>query len=87
MDNPYLGYSDMIFANVYQALATECLKYYANEASKKLPNNPAHFALQGRIFIEEDNIDSLVQRFNEAKRVPDRRFGDYIIAMASSVST
>jgi len=71
LDNPHLGYSDMIFANVYQALGNrDSLKYYANEAAKKLPNNPAHFALQGRIFIEEDKIDSLVQRFNEiSKRI------------------
>ena len=87
LDNPHLGYSDMIFANVYQALGNrDSLKYYANEAAKKLPNNPAHFALQGRIFIEEDKIDSLVQRFNEiSKRVPDREVWRlYLSAMASS---
>ena len=87
LDNPYLGYSDMIFANVYQSLGVrDSLKFYSNEASRKLPNNPAHFALQGRIFIEDDKLDSLVIRFNEiSKRVPDREVWRlYLSAMANS---
>ena len=74
IDNPYLGFSDMIFANVYLGLGIkDSLKYYSNEASRKLPNNPSHFALQGKIYLEEKKLDSFVNRFNEiTSRVPDK---------------
>ena len=73
-DNPYIGFSDMVFANVYQALGVrDSFVYYTREASRKLPNNPTHFALQGRIFLEEKKIDSFVNRFTEiTSRVPDK---------------
>jgi len=85
-DNPYLGFSDMIFANVYQALQVrDSFEYYAREASTKLPNNPSHFALLGRIFLEDKKLDSFVMRFNEiTKRVPDRQIWKlYLSAMVS----
>lgn len=74
-DNPYIGFSDMVFANVYQALQVrDSFEYYARQASRKLPNNPAHFALLGQIFVKDKKIDSFLMRFNEiTKRVPDRQ--------------
>ena len=73
-DNPYIGFSDMVFANIFQALGVrDSLKFYARQASRKLPNNPAHFALQGRIFLEEKKLDSFVDNFKEiVSRVPDK---------------
>jgi hypothetical protein len=73
-DNPYIGFSDMVFANVYQSLGVrDSFIYYAREASRKLPNNPAHFALQGKIFLQEKQLDSFVNRFTEiTSRVPDK---------------
>lgn len=85
-DNPYLGFSDMIFANVYQALEVrDSFEYYAREASRKLPNSPSHFALLGRIFLEDKKLDSFVMRFNEiTKRVPDRQIWKlYLSAMVN----
>ncbi len=73
-DNPYIGFSDMIFANVYQSLGMkDSFSYYTRKAYQKLPNNPAHYALLGRIYVEEGKIDSLDLIFKEiTSRVPDR---------------
>mgnify|MGYP001457855175 CR=1 FL=1 len=73
-ENPYLGFSEMIFANVYQALEMkDSFSYYARKAYKKLPNNPVHYALLGRIYVLEGKIDSLNLIFKEiTSRVPDR---------------
>ena len=73
-DNPYLGFSDMLLAHVYQNMGVkDSFEYYTMEASKKLPNNPAHFALLGKILLAENKLDSFNSKFKEIiKRVPDR---------------
>ena len=73
-ENPYIGFSDMIFANVYQSLGMkDSFSYYTRRAYKKLPNNPAHYALLARIYVQENKIDSLDLIFKEiTSRVPDR---------------
>lgn len=73
-DNPYLGFSDMLMAYVYQSLEmNDSFEYYANEASRKLPNSPIHFALSGNILLAENKLDSFNYRFKEiTSRVPDR---------------
>ena len=85
-DNPYIGFSDMIFANVYQAFQVkDSFEYYAREATRKLPNNPSHFALLGRVLLEEKKLDSFVMRFNDIiNRVPDRQIWKlYLSAMVT----
>ena len=85
-DNPYIGFSDMIFANVYQAFQVkDSFEYYAREATRKLPNNPSHFALLGRVLLDEKKLDSFVMRFNDIiNRVPDRQIWKlYLSAMVT----
>ncbi len=73
-DNPYLGFSDMLLAYVYQNLKMkDSFKYYTKEANRKLPNSPIHFALLGNILLSEEKLDSFNYRFKEiTNRVPDR---------------
>lgn len=73
-ENPYLGFSDMLLAYVYQNLKMkDSFEYYTKEANRKLPNSPIHFALLGNLLLSEEKLDSFNYRFKEiTNRVPDR---------------
>lgn len=85
-DNPYLGFSDMLLAYVYQNLQIQdSFVFYAKEANRKLPNSPIHFALLGNILLSEEKLDSFNFRFKEiTNRVPDREvYRVYLSAMVT----
>ena len=71
--NPYLGFSDMVFANIYQNIGfKDSFAYYTRQANSKLPNAPAHYALLAKLYVLEDKIDSLDILFEKIKsRVED----------------
>jgi tetratricopeptide (TPR) repeat protein len=63
--NPFIGLSDMILANVYQAVGElDSFTHYSRNAIRKLPNAPTHYALIGRVYVLENKIDSLATMFN-----------------------
>ena len=63
--NPFIGLSDMILANVYQSVgAMDSFTHYSRNAIRKLPNAPTHYALIGRVYVLENKIDSLATMFN-----------------------
>lgn len=73
MDNPYLGYPDMILARVYEAIGSkDSFNLYTNTAYKKLPNNSASYLLLSKKLIGENKIDSLSYFFNKiSNRIND----------------
>lgn len=85
-DNPYIGFGDMIAANVYQSLGVkDSFAFYTRRSNKKLPNAAANYALLGRLLLLEDKLDSLSLLFNEiAGRVRDKEVWKvYLSAMAT----
>lgn len=86
--NPYIGFSDMIFSNVYQSLnQKDSFAFYARRAFSKLPNNPAHYALQSKLYVLDNKIDSLSYFFEKiSDRVTDRQvWRVYLAAMVANI--
>lgn len=81
-ENPYLGYTDLIFANLYEALGNkDSFNYYARAAHRKLPNAPQHYVLLSKVLVNEDKIDSLKILFDQIKnRVDDRQIYQVYLA-------
>jgi tetratricopeptide (TPR) repeat protein len=72
-DNPNHGYGFMILANIYDQLGIkDSFAFYTRKAVSKLPNAPAHYALMGKLYIQENKIDSLKYLFDDiSSRVKD----------------
>ena len=67
-DNPYLGYTDMIYASLFEELGMkDSFAYYARKAVSKLPNAPQHYVLLLKLMLQEEKIDSLDIIFNDIK--------------------
>jgi len=82
MDNPYLGYPDMLLARVYEALGSkDSFNLYTNTAYKKLPNNSASYLLLSKKLIGENKIDSLSYFFNKiSDRINDSNIWQIYLA-------
>ena len=72
-DNPYLGFNDLLYANLFEEVGMlDSFNYYARRAVNKLPNAPQHYVLLSKIYVMENKIDSLDFVFNKIKnRVDD----------------
>ena len=67
-DNPYLGYTDMIYASLFEELGMkDSFAYYTRKAASKLPNAPQHYVLLLKLMLQEEKIDSLDIIFNDIK--------------------
>jgi tetratricopeptide (TPR) repeat protein len=85
-ENPYIGFGDMIAANVYQALGVkDSFAYYTRSSNNKLPNAAVNYALLSRLLLWEDKLDSLNLLFNKiADRVRDKEVWKvYLSTMAT----
>jgi len=85
--NPYFGFSDMIFANIYQNIGLmDSFAYYTRQANSKLPNAPAHYILLAKLYVLEDKIDSLDILFEQINsRLIDREVWKiYLSAMVTN---
>ncbi len=85
--NPYLGFSDMVYANIYQNTNyLDSFAYYTRQANFKLPNAPAHYSLLAKLYVLEDKIDSLDILFEQIKsRVEDKEVWKvYLSAMVTN---
>ena len=86
-DNPYIGFGDMIAANVYQSLAIkDSFEYYTRRSYNKLPNAAVNYALISRMLLWDDKIDSLSILFNQiSNRVRDKEVWKvYLTAMVGN---
>jgi tetratricopeptide (TPR) repeat protein len=84
--NPYIGFGDMIVANVYQSLGVrDSFALYTRRATSKLPNAAVNYALLGRLLLWENKLDSLSILFNQiADRVRDKEIWKvYLSAIAT----
>ncbi len=82
-DNPYLGFSDAMIAQLYDAIGIkDSFINYARKAYNKLPNAPQHYVLITRALVLEDKLDSLSILFDQIKtRVKDNQvFKIYLAA-------
>ena len=72
-DNPYLGFNDLIYANLFEEVGMkDSFTYYARKAVSKLPNAPQHYILLVKTFLMQEKYDSLDYVFNKIKnRVND----------------
>jgi len=85
--NPFLGFSDMIFANIWDAARNkDSMSHYTRRALAKLPNSPSNYILLSKIYIDEDKIDSLDMLFNKiSSNVRDPEIWKiYLSAMVSN---
>ena len=66
--NPYLGFTDMIYATLFEELGMkDSFAHYARKAVSKLPNAPQHYVLLLKTMLMEDKIDSLDIIFDNIK--------------------
>jgi tetratricopeptide (TPR) repeat protein len=85
--NPFLGFSDMVFANIWDTSGNiDSMSYYTRRASSKLPNAPSNYILLSKIYLLEDKIDSLDMMFTKiSSRVRDPEVWKvYLSAMVSN---
>lgn len=86
-NNPFIGFSDMILANIYQSInEKDSFAYYTRSAIKKLPNAPAHNVLLSRLYVLENDLDSLQLLFKDvSSRVKDPEIWKiYLAAMVGN---
>ena len=83
-DNPYLGYSDMLYAGLFEQVGIkDSFTYYARQAVSKLPNAPQHYVLLAKVLINEGKYDSLQTVFDQIKdKVNDRQVWKVYLAGA-----
>lgn len=83
-DNPYLGYSDMLYAGLFEEVGMkDSFTYYARQAVSKLPNAPQHYVLLAKVLINEGKYDSLQTVFDQIKdKVNDRQVWKVYLAGA-----
>ena len=81
-DNPYLGFNDLLYANLFEEVGMlDSFNYYARRAVNKLPNAPQHYVLLSKIYVMENKIDSLDFVFNKIKnRVDDSQIWKVYLA-------
>lgn len=85
LDNPFLGYSDMTFADFYEEIGIkDSFEYYTRRAYSKLPNAPGNFINMTRLYYINNNLDSLSIIFDEiSDRVQDEQV--YRIYLAAAI--
>ncbi len=83
-DNPYLGFTDMIYASLFESVGmTDSFAFYARRAFSKLPNAPSHYVLLSKVFIMEEKFDSLEIVFDKIKdRVNDYQIWQLYLSSA-----
>lgn len=87
LDNPFIGYPDMLLGRVYEVIGKkDSFNYYTNKAYKKLPNNSATYLLLAKKLLNENKLDSLNYFFTDiSKRVVDINIWQiYLAAMLSA---
>jgi len=87
LDNPFIGYPDMILARVFEVLGIkDSFNFYTNRAYNKLPNNSASYLLLSKKLINENKLDSLSYFFNKiSNRISDNNIWQiYLAAMVSA---
>ena len=84
LDNPYLGYSDMTFADFYEEIGIkDSFEYYTRRAYSKLPNAPGNFINMTRLYYIENKLDSLSIIFDKiSSRVQDEQVYRIYLAAA-----
>ena len=87
LDNPYIGYPDMILARTYEILGIkDSFNYYTKRAYKKLPNNSASYLLLAKILVNEKKFDSLSYFFNDiSDRLTDNNIWQIYLASMLSI--
>lgn len=88
-DNPYLGYSDAMIAQLYDQIGIkDSFINYARKAYNKLPNAPQHYVLIARALVLEDKVDSLSILFDQIKtRIKDNQvFKIYLAAILNQTN-
>ncbi len=88
IDNPYIGYPDMLLARVYEVLGqNDSFNYYTTRAYNKLPNNSASYLLLAKKLLNENKIDSLSYFFDEiSDRVSDTNIWQIYLASMFSIN-
>jgi predicted Zn-dependent protease len=67
-DNPYLGFTDMLYAGLYEEVGMkDSFAHYARKAVSKLPNAPQHYILLVKTLLMEEKLDSLDIVFDNIK--------------------
>lgn len=86
-DNPYIGLSDLMLANIYDVAGwKDSFAVYARSAVSKLPNAPQHYVLIAKLYVQENKLDSLKILFDDIKeRIYDRQvFQVYLAAVLNN---
>lgn len=70
-DNPYTGFPEAMLATYHQAMGNiDSLEYYTRKSHSILPNNPAHFILMSKMYVNQNKRDSILLLFEDIyKRV------------------
>ena len=87
LDNPYLGYPDMLLARVYEFTGQkDSFFYYTNQAYNKLPNNSASYLMLTKKLLSQKKFDSLSYFFNDiSNRIVDINVWQIYLAAMFSV--
>jgi hypothetical protein len=87
LDNPFIGYPDMLLGRVYEIIGEkDSFNYYTTKAFKKLPNNSASYLLLAKKLLNENKLDSLNYFFNDiSNRVNDINIWQIYLASMLSV--